>query len=73
MVLLIYVYNDNINVITNIFLYHKPLVTVGFIEVKIDLPFACYLAKELDFFIVTPRMFTFSLQNVESDERLLLL
>ena len=48
------------------FLYHKLLAPVGFIEAKLDLPLACYLASVFRFFIVMPRMFTFSLEYVEN-------
>ena len=42
-------------------------------EAKFDLHLACYLAKVFRFFIVTPRMFIFSLEYVENGKDLLLL
>ena len=50
------------------FLYHKPLAPVGFIEAG----WTCLLPVIWRrFFIVTPRMFTFSFEYVENEERLI--
>ena len=54
-----------------IFLYHKPLAPVGFYGGTDGLASLVIWRAFFRFFIVTPRKFTFSLEYVENDERLI--